>query len=111
MKWANITPVYKKRDSTDKINYRPISNLPTFSKIFERIIYDQIYIFFQNVYSIFLGGCRKGFSVQHSLVFLLKRWQDSLDKKGVIGTVLIDLSKAFDCIQHDLLFAKLQSWS
>ena len=110
MKWADITPVYKKGDSTDKGNYRPISNLPTISKVFERIIYDQMYSFFQNLFSFFLGGFRKGFSVQHSLARLLKKWQDCLDKKGVIGTVLIDLSKAFDCIQHDLLIAKLAAY-
>ena len=56
MKWANITPVHKKDDTTDKENYRPISNLPTISKVFERIIYDQMYSFFQNLFSIYLGG-------------------------------------------------------
>ena len=110
MKWANITPVHKKDDTTDKENYRPISNLPTISKVFERIIYDQMYSFFQNLFSIYLGGFRKGFSVQHSLVRLLKKWQDCLDNKGVVGTVLIDLSKAYDCIQHDLLIAKLAAY-
>ena len=110
MKWADITPVLKKGDSTDKGNYRPISNLPTISKVFERIIFDQMYSFFENLFSIFLGGFRKGFSVQHSLARLLKKWQACLDKKGVIGTVLIDLSKAYDCIQHDLLIAKLAAY-
>ena len=69
-----------------------------------------MYDFFQNLFSIFLGGFRKGFSVQHSLARLLKKWQDCLDKKGVVGTVLIDLSKAYDCIQHDLLIAKLAAY-
>ena len=69
-----------------------------------------MYSFFQNLFSIFLGGFRKGFSVQHSLVRLLKKWQDCLDNKGVIGTDLIDLSKAYDCIQHDLSIAKLAAY-
>ena len=110
MKWADITPIHKKDDTTDKGNYRPISNLPTISKVFERIIYDQMYLFFDELFSIYLGDFRKGFSVQHSLSRLLKIWQQCLDKKGIVGTVLIDLSKAYDCIQHDLLIAKLAAY-
>ena len=110
LKWADIIPVFKKGDRSKCENYRPISILPTISKIFERILFDQISSFFQDKFSKFLCGFRKGYSTQTSLIRLLQRWQHCLDQKGVIGTVLIDLSKAYDCIQHNLLIAKLKAY-
>ena len=92
LKLADIIPVYKKGDTGDKCNYRPISILPTLSKVFERVIFDQISIFFKTRFSKFLCGFRKGFSTQHSLIRLLQRWQNCLDKKGIIGTIIMDLS-------------------
>ena len=111
LKWAEIIPIFKnKGDADNKENYRPISILPTISKVFERIMFDQINSFIQNKFSKFLCGFRKGFSTQVPLTKLLQKWQQSLDRKEIIGTVLIDLSKAYDCIQHDLLLAKLEAY-
>ena len=61
-------------------------------------------------FSNLLCGFRKGYSTQIALVKLLQNWQRCLDNKEIIGTVLIDLSKAYDCIQHDLLLAKLEAY-
>ena len=55
-------------------------------------------------------GFRKGHSTQHALLNLLKNWQKTLDMSGVIGTVLMDLSKTYDCLPHDLLIAKLAAY-
>ena len=60
--------------------------------------------------SPYLCGYRKGYSTQQTLVSLIEKWKVSLDNKGFAGAILMDLSKAFDCISHDLLIAKLSSY-
>ena len=102
-----IVSVHKKKDSTDKCNYRPVSILPLLSKVFEKIMYDQLYIYMNNFLNELLCGFRKAHSTQHALFKLLQAWQKELDNSGFIGTILMDLSKAYDCLPHDLLIAKL----
>ena len=96
MKLANITPVFKKNDRTDKSNYRPVSILPNLSKVFERCIYKQLSAYFDRILSKQQCGFRKGFNVQHSLLKLLEKWSQSLDQGLEFGVLLTDLSKAFD---------------
>ena len=60
--------------------------------------------------SPFLCGYRKGYSAQHALLSMLEKWKISLDKGGYAGGVLMDLSKAFDTLNHDLLIAKLYAY-
>ena len=110
LKLANVTPVFKKGDSTDKSNYRPISILPLLSKVFEKIIYDQLYEYSQTFLNKLLCGFRKAHSTQHALFRLLQAWQKELDNSGLVGTILMDLSKAYDCLPHDLLIAKLEAY-
>ena len=87
MKFADITPVHKKDDVTNKSNYRPISGLPSGSKVFERIIQNQIAIFFETCLNLYLCGYRKGYNVQHALIALIERWRVSLDNKGYGGAL------------------------
>ena len=111
LKLADIVPCFKKKDPMDPSNYRPISLLPIISKVFEKIIYNQLNTYMKNKLSIYLCGFRKDYSTQHTLINMVTKWQKCLDKKGgIVGTVLMDLSKAYDCIQHDLLIAKLQAY-
>ena len=110
LKLADITPVYKKNDPLDKTNYRPISILPVVSKIFERIMQKQINDFILSFLSPFLCGYRKGFNTQHALLTLVENWRKSLHNKSFGGAVLMDLSKAFDTLNHDLLIAKLNAY-
>ena len=91
----------------DKTNHRPISLLPIISKIFEKVFYPQLETAPNNIFSRKLCGFRKGYSLQNSLCNLLNNWQKSLDTSGVVGTVLMDLSKAYGCLPHDVLIAKL----
>ena len=92
------------------MNYRPVSILPTVSKVYERILYAQIYEHFNKIFSKFMCGFRKGHSTQHCLLFMLEKLNKSLDKGLHTGILLTDLSKAFDSISHDLLIAKLNSY-
>ena len=105
LKHADITPAFKKAERLRKINYRPVSILPTLSKVDEKLLYQQIYKYFNGIFSKYLCGFRKGHSTQHCLLFMLESIKNALDKGQSI--LLTDLSKAFDCISHDLLLAKL----
>ena len=62
-------------------------------------------------FSPFISAYRKSFSTEHVLIRLLEDWRNKLDNNNVVGAVLTDLSKAFDCIHHDLLVAKLDAYS
>ena len=110
LKCADIRPIYKKGSVTEVKNYRPISLLPSASKVFERLLYDQIDSHFADIFSPILCGFRKGHSTQHALLNLLMKWQRSLDSRGVIAAVLMDLSKAYDCLSHELVISKLAAY-
>ena len=110
LKKANITPVFKKGDRNSKDNYRPVSILPNISKIFERCIFRQLYSFIFEFLSKYQCGFRKIYSTtQHCLLAMLEKWKSALDKGKSFGALLTDLSKAFDCLSHELLLAKLQA--
>ena len=70
----------------------------------------QINLHINSFLSPYLCGYRKGFNSQHALVSLIETWRKSLDNKSYGGVVLMDLSKAFDTLNHDLLIAKLHAY-
>ena len=110
MKYAEVTPIHKKDDKTDKENYRPISILPNLSKVYERLMYNQIYPYFQTTFSKFQCGFRKGFNAQHCLLAMVEKWRKTLDEGGETSAVLTGFSKAFDCTDHNLLIPKLNAY-
>ena len=110
LKISEIIPCHKQDETILKSNYRPVSTLPTVSKIFERILNDQAYAYMNKNLSPYLYGFRKGFSIQYSLMVMLEKWKLALDNKGIAGALLIHLSKAFDCTNHELLIAKMDAY-
>ena len=77
------------------------------SKIYERFIHNSISSNAETILSNFISTYRKSYILNHVLLRLIEKWKKSLDDKNVVGTVLMDLSKAFVCVAHDLLFTKL----
>ena len=106
---ANVTSVHKKDDPTDKTNFRPISVLPLLSKVFKRVIYNQLGKYMDTFLNKFLCGFRKAHCTRHAVFKLLQRWQNELSS-GLVGTILMDLSKAYDCLPHDLIIAKFEAY-
>ena len=110
LKYADIAPIFKKLESITVKNYRPVSLLPVVSKIFERVMEKQMKLYIEKYLSPYLCGYRKGYNAQYALIAMIEKWKKSLDNKGLAGGILMDLSKAFDTINHELLVAKLSAY-
>ena len=110
LKLADITAIHKALDKIYTKNYRPVSILPVISKIFEKILNKQMYQYVDSFLSKYVGGYRKKFCTEYTLVSMIEKWKDKLDKGGFAGGILMDLSKAFDTINHELLIAKLEAY-
>ena len=110
IKIAEPSPIYKNENPDFKGNYRPISVLPAVSKVYDRVLKDQINPYFHEILSNILYVFRAGYSTQHALIRMLIKWRRCLDTSGLVGTILMDLSKAYDCLPHDLLIAKLAAY-
>ena len=110
LKKAQVTPLYKKNDPLLKTNYRPVSVLCIFSKIFEKILEQQLSDFFENIFNPYLCAFRRGHGCQTTLLRLLEDWRNALEKNQYVAAVLMDLSKEFDCLTHDILLDKLSAY-
>ena len=106
---ADVNSVFKKKDDLDNENYRPVSVLPHMSKVFERIMYHQINDYMKDKLSKQLTGFRKKLSTRHFLNCMLEIWKKVLDNGGYICAIFMDLSKAFDTLNYDLI-AKLGTY-
>ena len=82
MKYADVTPIRKKDDKTDKTNYRPIIILANLSKVCERLMENQISPYFDSVFSKFHCGFRKSFNAQHCLLTMVEKWRKTLGEGG-----------------------------
>lgn len=109
MKWkeANIIPIHKKASKSKIENYRPISILNTFSKIFEKIVYDQIYDTIINGVSQTQHGFLRGRSTLGNLAEFTQFVLENMEGGGQVDVVYTDFEKAFDRVDHIILLAKL----
>ena len=110
VKNALVRPIFKKKDRQNKENYRPVSILIGFSKVYERFINDSMLPIIQTFLSNFVVlAHRKHYGANHVLISLIENWKKNLDNNKVAGAVFMNLSNAFDCIPHDLLVAKMEA--
>ena len=110
LKEAQVVPLHKKNDPLDKKNYRQVSILPIISKVYEMVLSDQLTDLFENIFHTFSCAFRKGHDCQTTLLRLLEDWKTALDKNQYVAAILMDLSKAFDCLPHDILLCKLSAY-
>ena len=110
-KVAKLKPIFKKGKKTDPSNYRPISLLPLISKVLERVIHDQTNAFLKgnNLLYNYQSGFRTNHSTNLCLSFLTDKILKGFDEGLLTGMILIDLQKAFDTINHEILFKKLKA--
>ena len=112
MKVSDITPLFKNGSRQMPTNYRPISLLPTISKLLEKIMYSRIYSFMDTNQLFFHSqyGFRKKHSCKHAITELIGEISKGLENKKHTIALFIDLSKAFDTISHDILYRKLDRY-
>ena len=110
LKLGNITPIFKKGDPLNKSNCRPVSILPLLSKVYERIIYNQLLQHSEQFLNSLLCRFSKAHNTQHPLFKLLHSWQRELESGGFVGAILMQLSKAYDFISYELLIAKVDCY-
>ena len=113
MKYGKNSPIYKNPADGSRLyktDHRPVTVLTVFSKVEERYIFNSMIEFTNSILSDKVSAYRKGYSSQHVLLKLTEDWRQYLDKNETVGAVLMDLSKAFDCLPHELLIAKLAAY-
>ena len=113
LKVAKVIPLYKNKGSINDIsNYRPISMLSVFSKIFEKLIHKEVSSFFDtnNLFSNCQYGFRPKHSTVHALINAVSNLQDSIDCGNSALGIFIDFSKAFDTVNHTILLRKLDNY-
>ena len=111
LKCGFICPIYKSANKNDLTNYRPISILPCFSKILEKAMANRLYSFFDsiNFFAENQFGFLKGKNTELALLHFSKFIYDSIDKSKMTTAIFLDISKAFDNVNHRILLSKLNA--
>ena len=109
MKIAKVIPVFEKGSSTQLTNYRPISLLSVFNKILEKLMHKRLYSYINEKQILYSKqfGFRASYSTSHALISIIDKIQVAIENRDFICGVFIDLSKAFDTVDHNILLKKL----
>ena len=112
LKIAKVIPIFKKDDIHLLNNYRPISLLPAISKVFEKVVHNQLMNYFleNNLFYDHQYGFREGFSTELALTEFVDRISAILDNRQIPFAIFMDLSKAFDTLDHSILLTKLRHY-
>ena len=110
LKISNVVPIYKAKNEKEFSNYRPVSVLPVFSKLLERLMYNRLidYINENKLLYKLQFGFQKGKDTSMALIMLVDKISEALDKGELAIGVFLDFSKAFDTVDHDILIDKLE---
>ena len=112
LKLSRVIPVFKSGNKDDLINYRPISLLPVISKVFEKLVYIRMISFVDKnnknkIISSSQFGFRRNHSTNHAIIHLSDLISNNLDNSLKVAGIFLDISKAFDFLDHDILLQKL----
>ena len=109
--YDRVSPIFKDGDKTEKSNYRPILVLPVVSRLFEKLVFNQLYQYLTD--NCFINSNQSDFRELHSTVTCLFKntddWYNRMDTGNMTSMVFVDLKKAFDTFDHHILCRKLES--
>ena len=112
MKTAKVVPLYKNKSKHLTTNYRPISLLITISKVLEKVVYSRVYSFLTSTKQLYSSqyGFRKGHACEHAVGELIARITKGIEQDKLTASVFLDLSKAFDSLEHAAILHKLEKY-
>ena len=112
LKRAKILPIFKNKDKLEITNYRPISILPVISKVYEKVFHNRLYNYFSlnNLLSSSQFGFRSGASTEHAISKFFDNILKLFDQNKVAIATFMDSSKAFECVDHNILLSELKRY-